>query len=104
MNSRPTSPAAPTGAQENLETLLLFIVTFVNAWLIYRVPWRVSFDPCLLAAVATAVVLVCLWLTRWRGLRGANFERYLFAVFLAAMPLVYVLRYLFRSTANGPTF
>ena len=104
MNTRPTTPADPTIAQENLETALLIIVTFINAWLIYRVPWQASFDPCLLAAVATAIIIICLWLTRWGGVRGANFERYLIALFLAAMPFVYVLRYLLHSTANVPNF
>jgi len=104
MDTRPTTPADPTIAQESLQTVLLTIVTLVNAWLIYRVPWQVSFDPCLVAAVAAAVTIVCLWITRWRGLRGVNFERNLLALFLAGMPLVYVLRYLLSSRTGTPSF
>ena len=87
-----------TNAQATVQTLLLIIVSFVVAWLsVYRVPWQVSGDPCVLAAAATLVIVTCLWLTRWRGLPGLNSERNLLAWFLTGMPLVYVSRYLFTS-------
>jgi hypothetical protein len=50
------------------------------------------------------VVVTCLWLTRWQGLGGVNFERKLLAGFLVAMPLVYVSRYLFASTGRAANY
>ena len=48
-------------------------------------------DPFLLAAVAGAVTVACLWLTRRLGSRAMKFERAWLAAFLVAMPLVYVM-------------
>lgn len=101
MNTRSAVRADLTNAQATIQTLFLIIVSFVAAWLsVYRVPLQVSGDPCLLAAAATVVIVTCLWLTRWRGLPGLNFERNLLAGFLMGMPLVYVSRYLFASTGR----
>jgi hypothetical protein len=101
MNTTPNARAGLTIAQETAQTVLLIIVTFVGTWLaLYRVPWQVSRDPCLLAAAATVVIVTCLWLTRWRRLRGVIFERNLLAAFLVGMPLVYIARYLFASTGR----
>jgi hypothetical protein len=100
MNVTPDARAGPTSAQQTVQTVLLIIVTLVGTWLgLYRVPWHVSGDPCVIAAAATVVVVTCLWLTHWRGLHGVIFERNLLAGFLVAMPLVYVARYLFASTS-----
>lgn len=105
MNTTPDPRAGLTTAQEAAQTVLLIIVLFVGMWLaLYRVPWQASGDPCLLAAAATGVIVICLWLTRWRGLRGAIFERNLLAGFLVLMPLVYVTRYLFASTGRAANF
>ena len=102
MSTTPDPRAGLTIAQETVQTVLLIIVSFVGTWLgLYRVPWQVSGDPCLLAAAATVVIVTCLWLTRWRGLRAVNFERNLLAGFLVGMPLVYVARYLFASTGRA---
>ena len=98
MNTRPAVRGDLTNAQATIQTFLLIIVSFITGWLtVYRVPWRVSGDPCLLAAAATVVIVTCLWLTRLRGLPGLNSERNLLAGFLAGMPLVYFSRYLFAS-------
>ena len=105
MNTTPDPRAGLTSAQETVQTMLLVMVSFVGTWLgLYRVPWRVSADPCLLAAAATVIVVACLWLTRWRGLRGVVFERYLLAGFLVGMPLVYLARYLFASTGRAADY
>ncbi len=94
--------ARVTGAHQPVQTVLLLIVTFVGTWLsLYRVPWQVSGDPCLVAAAATGGIVTCLWLTRWRGLHGVLFERNLLAGFLVLMPLVYVARYLFAATGGA---
>ena len=99
-----TTPHAHTGltsAQETVQTMLLIVVTLVGTWIgLYKVPWKVSGDPCLVAAAATVAITTLLWVTRWQGLRGANFERYLLAGFLVFMALVYVMRYLFFSTGT----
>jgi len=104
MNTTPNARASLTVAQEIVQTVLLIIVSFVTAWILYSVPWQWSGDPCLFAAAATVPVVTFLWLTRWRGLRGVNFERNLLAAFLVGMPLVYVVRYLFVSTGRASNF
>jgi hypothetical protein len=105
MNTTPDARAGLTIAQETLQTVLLIIVSVVGTWLgLYRVPWQLSADPCLIAAAVTVVVVTFLWLTRWRGLRGVKFERILLAGFLVAMPLVYVSRYLFASTRHAANY
>jgi hypothetical protein len=102
MNTTPDPRARLTIAQETAQTVLLIIVSFVGTWLgLYRVPWQVSGDPCLLAAAATVVIVTCLWLTRWQESRGVIFERNLLAGFLVAMPLVYVARCLFASAGRA---
>jgi hypothetical protein len=105
MNTMPDARARLAIPQETVQTVLLIAVSVVGTWLaLYRVPWRVSGDPCLVAAAASGVVVACLWLTRWRGLRAVNFERRLLAGFLVAMPLVYVSRYLFASTERAANY
>ena len=102
MNRTRDTRAGLTTAQETIQTVLLIIVSLVGTWLgLFRIPWRVSGDPCLLAAAVTGVIVTCLWLTRWRGLRGVIFERNLLAGFLVLMPLVYVARYLFASAEGA---
>ena len=105
LNTTADAGADMTSPQEIVQTVLLILVTLVGTWLaLYRVPWQVSGDPCLLAAATTVVIVACLWGTRWRGLPGAIFERTLLAGFLVGMPLVYVARYLFASTARAATY
>jgi hypothetical protein len=102
MNTTPDPRAGLTIAQGTAQIVLLIIVSVVGTWLaLYRVPWQVSGDPCLLAAAATGGIVTCLWLTRWRGLRGVIFERNLLAGFLVGMSLVYVARYLFVYTGRA---
>jgi hypothetical protein len=102
MNTAPDARAELAIAHGNVQTALLIVVSFVGTWLaLFRVPWRVSADPCLLAAAATGVIVICLWLIRWRGVRGVLFERNLLAGFLVGMPLVYVARFLFASSGRA---
>ena len=105
MHTRPDARGGLGTARQTVQTVLLIIVTFVGTWLaIYRVPWHVSGDPCILAAAASGIIVTCLWLTRWRGSRGVIFERNLLAGFLVLMPLVYVARYLFASGARAANY
>lgn len=102
MNTTPDLRADLSARLQTVQTLLLITVTFVGTWLgFYRIPWQVSGDPCLIAAAATVVIVICLWMTRWGGLRGATIERYLLAGFLVYMALVYVMRYLFVSAGRA---
>jgi hypothetical protein len=79
-------------AQKPMQTVVLIAVSIVTVWTLYMVPsWQSARDPFLLAAVAGAVTVTCLWVTRWRGWRAMNFERTWLAVFLVGMPLVYVM-------------
>ena len=64
MNTRPAVRADLTNAQATIQTFLLIVVSFITVWLsVYRVPWQVSGDPCLLAAAAAVVIVTCFWLT-----------------------------------------
>jgi len=101
MNMTQDTRATLTTAQQTIQTVVLIIVSFVSGWMLYIAPWQISRDPCFHAAVATVVVVVFLWATRWRGLRAVSFERNLLAAFLVGMPLVYVARYLFASTGRS---
>ncbi len=93
--------AARFGPRDIVQTSLLTIITVVYIWLcFYLVPWRMSLDPCLIASAATVIVVGCLWITRWKRFRAVTFERKLLASFLAGMPLVYVVRYLFASSGR----
>jgi hypothetical protein len=81
-----------TKAQNPIQTVLLIALSIITVWTLYMVPsWHALGDPFLLAAVAGAVTVACLWLTRWLGSRAMKFERAWLAAFLVAMPLVYVM-------------
>ena len=81
-----------TKAQNPIQTVLLIALSIVTVWTLYMVPsWQALGDPFLLAAVAGAVTVACLWLTRRLGSRVMKFERAWLAAFLVAMPLVYVM-------------
>lgn len=75
-----------------IQTVALIALSIITVWTLYMVPsWQALGDPFLLAAVATAVTVACLWLTRWRGSRAVKFERAWLAAFLVGMPLVYAM-------------
>ncbi|HEX6504106.1 MAG TPA: hypothetical protein VF011_12700 [Terriglobales bacterium] len=81
-----------TKAHKAIQTVFLIAVSIVTLWTLHTVPsWRAPGDPFLLAAVAGAVTVACLWLTRWLGSWAMKFERAWLAVFLVGMPLVYVM-------------
>ena len=59
MNTTPDARARLTIAQETVQTTLLIVVSIVGTWLgLYRIPWQVSGDPCLLAAAATVPLVI----------------------------------------------
>lgn len=57
-------------------------------------------DPCHLAMLAAVPTMVAFYVTRFFGKRGMAVERQWAALFLAAMPLVYIAGW-FRSGASG---
>ena len=60
-----------TKVQNPIQTVLLIALSIITVWTLYMVPsWQVLGDPFLLAAVAGAVTVACLWLTRWLGSRA----------------------------------
>lgn len=81
-----------TRGPSHVQTVLLIVLSMITVWTLYMVPsWHAPGDPFLLAAVAGAVTVACLWLTRWLGSRTMKFERTWLAAFLVGMPLVYVM-------------
>lgn len=58
MNMTPDSRATLTTAQQTVQTVVLIIISFVSAWMLYIARWQVSRDPCFHAAVATVVVRI----------------------------------------------
>jgi hypothetical protein len=81
-----------TKVQNPIQTVLLIVVSIITVWTLYMVPsWQALGNPFVLAAVAGAVTVACLWLTRWLESWAVKFERAWLAAFLVGMPLVYVM-------------
>ena len=75
-----------------------------SAVMLYLVPSWHGFltDPCLWASVAAGVTIVLLLVTRHLGDRARLFEVRWLALFLAAMPMIYLARLLLNGqTATG---
>lgn len=78
------------------EIALLLGASIVTGWVIISmVPsWNELWsDPCVFAAMGAALTVLMLWASRAVGARGLKLERLNLAVFLAAMPLIYLGRY-----------
>ena len=73
-----------------LERIALAFATVLNAISLYAVPsWLDALaDPCRQALIASALVIVLLYVTRFFEPRSFAIERIVLAVFLAAMPVV----------------
>lgn len=81
-----------TKARSLIQTFVLIALSIITVWTLYVVPsWRSAGDPFLLAAVANAITVGCLWVTRSRGPEAVRFERALLCGFLAGMPLIYLM-------------
>ena len=84
-----------TKVQNAIQIAVLIALSIITVWTLDMVPsWQAARDPFLLAAIAGAVTVACLWLTRWLGSRTVKFERAWLAAFLVGMPLVYVMGWL----------
>lgn len=88
-------------ARSPIQTFVLIALSLITVWTLYVVPsWRSAGDPFLLAAVANAITVICLWVTRSRRPEAVRFERALLCVFLAGMPLVYLMGW-FRARSHA---
>ena len=85
------------------ERIALAIATLLTAIGLYQAPsWQaILTDVCLQAGVVSAATIVLLYVTRLLGARGIAIERIVLALFLAAMPLVYILRWLTKRDGAG---
>src|SRR5690242_14232612 len=85
------------------ERIAIAFATLLTAIALYMAPsWQaVLTDVCLQAAVTAGATIVLLFVTRSMGTRGIAIERIALAIFLAAMPLVYILRWLTRRDGAG---
>ena len=81
------------------EWTALAFATVLTALGLWGVPsWRGALtEICHVAGILSAVTVVLLYVGRWLGPRGIAIERIVSALFLAGMPLVYILRW----WANG---
>ena len=85
------------------EWTALVFATLMTALSLWGVPsWRGALtEVCHVAGILAAVTVVMLHVTRWLGPRGFVIERILSALFLAGMPLVYILSWLARGGAGA---
>jgi hypothetical protein len=74
------------------ERLALVLATVLAIAVLFLPPsWEHPFaDVCHLAGLLALVTIAVFWATRALGPRGRRAERYIAALFLAAMPLVYI--------------
>lgn len=77
------------------EIAALVALTAAIGWMLNAIPsWqRAVADPCIVATVSTAVFTAWLWLKFLSRSRAIRTELWLLAVFLIAMPCVYVAKY-----------
>jgi len=85
------------------ERIALAIATLLTAIGLWMAPsWQaIRTDVCLHAGVIAGATIVLLYITRLLGARGIAIERIALALFLAGMPLVYVLRWVTKRDGAG---
>jgi hypothetical protein len=85
------------------ERIALAAGTVLTAIGIYLAPsWRnILTDVCLQAAVFAGGTIALMYVTRFLGRRGIAIERIALALFLAGMPLVYIVRWLVSRAGAG---
>jgi hypothetical protein len=90
----------------NKEVLALAFLVVMAVAAVLGVPaasWREApFDPCHVATIAGVISVVGFVVTRRLGDRALGLERLLAALFLGAMPFVYVGSYLTSRAPSGP--
>lgn len=91
----PTRSPMPTSPlRERLALAFLFATTVVGLVRVPLGPLSALTDPCHLAAATGLIATLVIVAARWMGDRGVAFERSSLALFLAAMPPVYVASWL----------
>src|SRR6266700_198544 len=85
------------------EWVALAVATALTAVGMYMVPsWQgIVTDVCLQAAVFASATIALMYVTRFLGQRGITIERIVLALFLAGMPLVYIMRWLVQRSGAG---
>ncbi|MEO8025660.1 MAG: hypothetical protein ABI823_04280 [Bryobacteraceae bacterium] len=85
------------------ERIALGFAAVLTAAAICGVPsWTSSLaDPCVHALIAAAVTILLLYVTRWLGETGIAIERVTLALFLAAMPVIYLERWFLYKPENS---
>ena len=86
-----------------IEQAALAAAAALTAYTLTLVPsWRGALaDPCHHAAIAAAGTIVFLFAARRMGSRGVALERAVMALFLAAMPLIYIATWLVTGGAGA---
>lgn len=85
------------------ERIALAVATVLTAVGVYLAPsWQsVLTDVCLQAAVFAGATITLMYVTRFLGRRGIAIERIAVALFLAGMPVVYIMRWLVNRGGAG---
>jgi hypothetical protein len=85
------------------ERIALAFATVITALGLSLAPsWRaILTDPCLQAGAAAAGTIMLLYVILLLGARGIIIERIVLALFLAAMPVVYILRWFLDRDGAG---
>ena len=85
------------------ERIALAVATVLTTIGVYMAPsWQsVLTDVCLQAAVFAGATIALMYVTRFLGRRGIAIERIAVALFLAGMPLVYIMRWLVNRGGAG---
>jgi hypothetical protein len=95
-------PLSTAPSREGLALLLLVVATVTSALGVPGAAWRASsLDPCHLGVVGGLASTATLIVTRFFGDRALAVERLTAAVFLFAMPLIYVSIFLVSSAPGG---
>jgi uncharacterized membrane protein len=86
--------------KERIALALATLLTAIGLWM--APSWQaIRTDVCLHALVIAGATIVLLYVTRLAGARGTAIERIVLALFLAAMPLVYILRWVTKRDGAG---
>lgn len=85
------------------ERIALAVGTVLTAVGVYMAPsWQsVLTDVCLQASVFAGATIALMYVTRFLGRRGIAIERIAVTLFLAGMPLVYIMRWLVSRGGAG---
>src|SRR5262245_35826609 len=106
MGSSPPSGPRQAAGNVTLERMALGLATVLEVAAVSLVPaWTDLLDPSILAVIASVVTLILMYVARGLGDAGVALERVTLALFLAGMPVIYLLRWLlFRPVNSAPAW